>query len=350
MLFAAYGGCTSLREVVTGIRAFEGRLVSSGIKYFPARSTLSEANKKRSSEVFADIYFGLKRHWDNIYPDSRKESQLYIIDSTVISLFQEIFKGSGSSKSDGRRKGGVKVHMALPVNEACPCVVHIDEGASNDINFHKHLTLAPGSTIIMDMGYRNYVQYNSWTELNIRWVTRVRERTYYVIHKQRTVASRDFKAGIEQDLEVELGFPQKKTKKVQARIITYTDPQTQIQLQFLTNDFNSRPTVIADLYRKRWNVELLFKRLKQNMPLQYFLGDNKNAIQIQIWCVLIADLLLNVVRKQVKRPWAFSTVVSLVRLHLFNYLNLYSFLENPDHCRIRLPPNRQIQLNLNLSG
>lgn len=350
MLFAAYGGCTSLREVVTGMRAFEGRLLSSGVKYFPARSTLAEANEKRSSEVFADIYFALKQHWNNIYPDSRKESQLYVIDSTVISLFQEIFRGSGSSKADGRRKGGVKVHMALPVNEACPCVVHIDEGASNDINFHKHLTLAPGSTVIMDMGYRHYVQYNLWTELNIRWVTRLRERTYYTILKDRIVDSRDFKAGIQQDMEVELGFPQKKTQSVHARIITYTDPQTQIQLQFVTNDFKARPTVITDLYRKRWNIELLFKRLKQNMPLQYFLGDNKNAIQTQIWCALIADLLLNVVRRQVKRAWAFSTIVSLVRLHLFNYLNLYSFLENPERCRIHAPNTNHIQLNLNLSG
>ena len=88
------------------------------------------------------------------------------------------------------------------------------------------------------------------------------------------------------------------------------------------------------MYKKRWSIELLFKRLKQNMPLQYFLGDNQNAIRIQIWTALIADLLLQVVLKQIKRKWAFSNIVSLIRLHLFNYLNLFTFLENPEksHC------------------
>ena len=142
----------------------------------------------------------------------------------------------------------------------------------------------------------------------------------------------------------------KKTEQVKARIIAYIDPISQKHLEFLTNDFRSEPYTITQLYAKRWNIELLFKRLKQNMPLQYFLGDNKNAIQIQIWCALIADLLLNVIRRQVKRKWAFSSIVSLVRLHLFNYLNLYSFLENPDRAVIKCNPQTSNQLRFNLSG
>jgi len=142
MLFACFGNCNSLREVVTGMRALEGRLSSSGIKHLPTRSTFSEANQRRDCQVFEDIYLTLKRHWDNVFPDSRKSLENYfIIDSTVITLFQEIFKGSGSSFSDGRRKGGLKVHMAVPINQQSPCVVHIGEGADNDLVFHKYLTL-----------------------------------------------------------------------------------------------------------------------------------------------------------------------------------------------------------------
>jgi hypothetical protein len=350
MLFSCFGNCSSLREVVTGMRALEGRLSSSGIKHLPARSTFSEANERRNSQVFEDIYLALKGHWDRVLPDSRKSLENYfIIDSTVITLFQEIFKGSGSSYSDGRRKGGLKVHMAVPIYQQSPCVVHIGEGADNDMIFHRYLTLPSESTVIMDRSYRNYSQFNLWTQLKIRWVTRMHESAHYDIQTHRQINSHQRKHGVKQDSEITLGFPQKKTEQVVARLIDYLDPSTKKHLRFLTNDFNSQPFTIAQLYAKRWSIELLFKRLKQNMPLQYFLGDNKNAVQIQIWCALIADLLINVLRKQVKKKWAFSNIVSLIRLHLFNYLDLISFLENPETSTInKMKPD--IQLKFNLSG
>jgi IS4 transposase len=267
----------------------------------------------------------------------------------VITLFQEIFKGSGTSYSDGRRKGGLKVHMAVPIYQHSPCVVHISEGADNDMIFHKYLTLPSESTVIMDRGYRNYSQFNLWTQQKIRWITRINESAHYEITTNREINEHQRKSGVKQDLEIILGYPQKKTELVVARLIDYIDPVTKKHLRFLTNDMKSKPFTIAQLYAKRWNIELLFKRLKQNMPLHFFLGDNKNAIQIQIWCALIADLLINVIRRQVKRKWAFSNIVSLIRLHLFNYLDLISFLENPEMTAIN-KMNPDIQLKINLSG
>jgi hypothetical protein len=349
MLFSCYGHCHSLREVVTGMRALEGRLQNCGINYFPARSTFSEANAKRDSKVFEDIYFALKKYWDNVLPDSRtKNDLLYIIDSTTIKLFQEIFKGSGCSKADGRRKGGLKVHMAVHSEQALPSIVHISQAACNDVIFTKYMNLPTGSTIIMDRGYRNYRQYNDWTDQNIRWITRTHPNTYSELLESSNVSVNQQDQGVQKDERVKLGFPTKRISKVNCRLITYQAPNGK-QFQFITNDFVSEPIVIAQLYKKRWSIELLFKRLKQNMPLQYFLGDNQNAIRIQIWCALIADLLLQVVRKQVKRRWAFSNIVSIVRLHLFNYLDLYSFLENPERGNIQVITKQQ-QLNLKLSG
>ena len=155
-------------------------------------------------------------------------------------------------------------------------------------------------------------------------------------------------AGVKKDIKVRLGANRKEIPKVYCRLIAYTAPNKKY-FEFITNDFESDPLVIAELYRKRWRIEILFKRLKQNMPLKYFLGDNQNAIQIQVWCALIADLLLQMVKSQVKRTWSFSNIVSLVRLHLFNYLNLYSFLENPENCTIQTQPN-QNQMRIPLSG
>jgi len=351
MLFTCYGNCTSLREVVTGMAALEGRLFSTGVRKLPTRSTFSDANAKRSSVVFEAIYLKLRGHFQKLFPDSSNSDEgLYIIDSTVITLFQEIFKGSGSSFADGRRKGGLKVHMAVPLNEQTPVVMHVGDGADNDLTFHRYLTLPAGSTAIFDRGYRSYPQFNLWTHMEIRWITRLREQSHYTITERKVVDKKQKKAGVKKDVIVQLGFPQKKTEQVQARIIFYKDPITKKFLKFLTNDLKSKANKIAELYAKRWNIELLFKRLKQNMPLQYFLGDNQNAIRIQIYCALIADLLLNVIRKQVKRSWAFSTIVSLVRLHLFNYLNLFTFLENPEKCKIYSHPSDVSQLKLQLSG
>ena len=349
MLFACFGHCKSLREVVSGMRALEGRLQSCDIRYFPTRSTFSEANGRRTSEVFERIYLSLKKHWDGFLPDSRSKEQLYLMDSTTIKLFQEIFKGSGLSKSDGRRKGGLKVHMAVQSDQSTPSVVRITDGASNDMLFTKYVSLPSGSTIIMDRGYRDYRQYNSWTQNGVRWITRMRPHTYIKKLQSHLLSTEEKQKGVRRDETLQMGFPQKRITKVIARCITYIDPVSKKKFQFITNDFQSAPSLIAQLYKKRWGIELLFKRLKQNMPLQYFLGDNQNAIKIQIWCALIADLLLQVIQRQIKRKWAFSNVVSLIRLHLFNYLNIYSFLENPEAATIfSRPPD--IQLKFTLSG
>jgi hypothetical protein len=330
------------------MRALEGRLQSTGISYFPTRSTFSEANANRNSEVFEHIYFKLKAYWDHLFPDSPiKAEKLYILDSTTIKLFQEIFKGSGCSKSNGRRKGGLKVHMAVQSQQSIPSIIHISQAACNDVTFVKYVNLPSGSTVIMDRGYRNYKQYNLWSDQHIRWITRMHPHTYFKIKKTFKVPSGCKQKGIQKDECLQLGFPQKRISKVTCRRITLLDKKSNKKFEFITNDFSSEPFHIAQLYKKRWSIELLFKRLKQNMPLQYFLGDNQNAIRIQIWCALIADLLLQLLRKQVKRKWAFSNIVSIVRLHLFNYLNLISFLENPEGSIIQThKPTHQLKLNL----
>jgi len=349
MLFCCYGHCHSLREVVSGMRALEGRLYSSGIRNFPTRSTFSEANGRRDAKVFEDIYAGLKQHWDRFFPDSQaRKNKIYLIDSTTIQLFKEIFKGAGKSKLSGRRKGGLKVHMAVHSEEAMPSLVHITKGASNDKVFLKHLNFQPGSTVVMDRGYRDYGQYNRWTTGEVRWITRMHPNSAFKNLKKFIVGPKQKAAGVMKDIKVRLGADRKEIPKVYCRLIAYTAPNKKY-FEFITNDFESDPLVIAELYRKRWRIEILFKRLKQNMPLKYFLGDNQNAIQIQVWCALIADLLLQMVKSQVKRTWSFSNIVSLVRLHLFNYLNLYSFLENPENCTIQTHSN-QYQMRIQLSG
>ena len=350
MLFTCYGHCHSLREVVSGMRAYEGRLQGCGIRFFPTRSTFSEANAKRDSAVFEAIFNSLKTYWDSHYPDSRsKKKSIYVIDSTTIKLFQAIFKGTGLNNENGKRKGGLKVHMAVRQTQCIPSIVHLTPAASQDVTFAKHLEISAGSTLIMDRGYRNYAQYQKWTNENVRWITRLHSQNYYKVLNTLNIPDRQKKVGITHDQLILLGTDPSKRPNIQCRIVKLTSTKSGRTWEFITNDFKSSALYIAQLYKKRWSIELLFKRLKQNMPLQYFLGDNQNAIKIQVWCALIADLLLQIVKRQVRRQWSFSNLVSIVRLHLFNYLNLFSFLENPEKSIITTT-KEDLQLRLKLSG
>lgn len=350
MIFSCCANCESIREIVSGMRAMGGKLNNCNLSWIPAKSTLSDANAKRNAEVFEDIYFGLKDYFDRIFPDSRaNKDSVYIIDSTTIKLFQEIFKGAGMSKADGRRKGGLKVHMAVQESNPTASIIHLSPAANNDNIFIKHLNFPEGSTVIMDMGYRNFRQFNQWTEENITWVTRLHPYTSFTVKCRNKVNRKQKKSGVISDVIIRMGAHESKAEKVVCRRIRFRSPETNREFHFITNDLITKASDIAATYKKRWSIELLFKRLKQNMPLKYFLGDNQNAIKIQIWCALITDLLFQVVKRQVKRSWAFSNMVKLIRLHLFNYLNLTSFLENPEMSLVKTSAS-EYQLALKLSG
>jgi len=334
MLYAVLNGCMSLREVSTGLLAWEHRIDHLGIRFHPRRSTISDANKRRPEAVFEKIYATLLKKYQSLLPDSAKgktNEKLYIFDSTVISLFQEIMKGSGSSKADGRRKGGIKVHTLLRSDLDVPTMIRYSSGAANDAQFLKLVNLPIGSVLVFDKGYRDYKAYNKFTEQKITWVTRHRSHSVYALVERRPISDLQKQQGVRFDHEIILGHDhQKDATKVRARMIKYRDPVSGKIFEFLTNNFRLSPVRIAQYYQRRWQIETFFKRIKQNYSLQYFLGDNENAIKIQIWCALIADLLLKVIKRQANCSLSFSNLNSLIRLHLMTYMNLPDFLRAPE--------------------
>jgi hypothetical protein len=339
MLYSIFNNCNSLREVTTGMLVWDTRLAHVGMRHFPRRSTISDAGRRRSAEVFEDIYYELYGRYQVFLSDSSKKkeaSNLYIFDSTTISLFQEILRASGLSKADGRRKGGIKVHTLIRSDQDVPCMVRMSESAANDVKFLKDINLPKGSVIVFDKGYKDYKTYNRFSDESITWVTRLRNRTSYSVVADRPVKETHQKEGVIRDQEIILGHNHnKKSVKVRARLITYVDKQSGKEFEFLTNNFRMSPLTIAGIYQKRWQIEVLFKRLKQNYPLKYFLGDNENAIKIQIWCTLIADLLLKIVKTRHQTKWSFSNLASLVRIHLMTYINLSEFLKSPEKSLLR---------------
>jgi Transposase DDE domain/Domain of unknown function (DUF4372) len=333
MLYSIFNHCHSLREVTTGLLAWDRRIEHLGIDSHPRRSTLADANLKRSPEVFEKIYFKLLQRYQHLLPDSRKRSRknnLYIFDSTTIGLFQEILKGAGQSKADGRRKGGIKVHTLLHAAQDIPTMIRYSAAADSDTQFLKEVHLPAGSVIVFDKGYRDYKTYNRFIDQKITWVTRHRDSSVYQVIQRNNCIEYHKKQGVIKDRLIVLGHNGKKAIKVQARMIDFKDPVTKKRFQFITNNLTLSPLSIANYYRQRWQIETFFKRIKQNYPLQYFLGDSENAITIQIWCALIADLLLKIIKKGTRTKMAFSNLIGLIRLHLMTYMDLNSFIRAPE--------------------
>jgi hypothetical protein len=355
MLYSVFHGCSSLREVITGMQAMSSRLVHLGVLSCPRRSTLADANEGRTADLFADLYHKIYQRYYGSLPDSLKGKKildrLFVIDSTIISLFSTVMHSTGSYGLNGKKKGGAKAHLVLKAKENVPCFIRLTHGKQGDSSFLPLVKVPERSIVVMDKGYRNYQQLISWNEQNITWVSRLNARSVYKVVKLNDVNSHQHSRGVRQDAIIELGNP--KTASInpvqKARLITFDDAMSGKQFYFITNNFEFSAYTIAGIYKRRWQIELLFKRIKQNFQLHCFLGDNENAIKTQLWCTFIADLLLKIVNDQVasKRKWSMSNLASLIRLHLGTYIALYDFLCNPEKALIGYKhPNNNMQLSI----
>ena len=354
MLFASLANCNGLRELESGLAGFHTRLLHLGISWHPRRSTLSDANIRRSSEVFESIFKSVYKHVQPFLPDSFPKNQkwmekLFLVDSTTITLFKEILKACGCTPANGKRKGGVKIHVGMHLSESTPSLVRITSAATSDKNFMiKFKNTEPETILVFDKAYVNYKLYNHWTKSNVIFVTRLHSSSIVNVVHEKIVSPDQQAKGVYREQIVELGHSTQK-EKVLCRLIYFYDKQNNRVLKFITNDMEMASSLIAEIYKQRWQIELLFKRLKQNLQLSNFLGDNENAIRIQIWTNLIADLLLTLVRKGMKKRRAYSNVAALIRIHIMNYVKIIDLLTNPGDITIFASNKPQSQLALNLS-
>lgn len=348
MLFCAFAKCTSLREVSGAMLGLSGKTKHFRLDHIPYRSTLSDANKRRDAEVFREIYMSLLRQYKHLISDSRIKDvinkQIEIFDSTTISLFQDIMKCVGRKPKDGKRKGGIKVHTIINVDEVVPKMIWITNASTNDHVLLKKLRFDSNTIYVFDKGYNDYKAFKMLDENKTCFVTRIRDNAVYQILENHEIES-NIHSGVLEDTIIELSVKDEEKSKLKLRKVRFYDRALKREFEFISNLFDMRPDLIAAIYKIRWQIELLFKQLKKNFPLKYFLGDNENAIKIQVYCVLIANLLMAVVQKQLKRKWSFSNLVSFCKIHLFNYINLMKFLENPDKDWVKIKQNLE-QLTL----
>ena len=337
MLYAVILRFDSLREIETAMTAEVRKLHHVGIESVPRRSTLSDANARRSEKFFEEVYRDLyEANKSALISDSRQDGvanwikQLRIIDSTTISLFSNaIFKGVGRHPKTGRKKGGIKVHAVIQANEGVPCDVQFTSAATND-----SFMLAPSyyehdDIVAMDRAYINYAKFEQMTDMGIVYVTKMKKNLNYEILADCMEQNEEGKMAYREQVVV---FRKGEINHI-ARIITYVDIKKGKQpklVSLLTNDFDMTLETIAAIYRRRWQIEALFKQIKQNFPLRYFYGESANAIKIQIWVTLIANLLLSLLRCRLKRRWSFSGLATTIRLVLMYYLNMEKFFNQPD--------------------
>lgn len=362
MLFGILSRCDSMTEICEGLRALSGKLNHLGFDKAPAKSTACDGLRNRSSLFFEDLYFSLVKKYQSFLSDSRTYGltfkEVLLIDSTTIRLFSDILKGVGRNPiGDGKKKGGLKVHMLIDAVQSVGRFIKITAAKVHDKNFLKSLELISYSMIVFDRAYNYYQQFALWTEKQVYFVTRMKKNAVFtVIEVKRTHYRKKGQAKVLSDEIIELEYnPEdengkkntKETRKLKLRRVRYQDDKNRYY-EFLTNNFEIEAEEVAFLYKKRWGIELLFKKMKQNFQLHYFYGENVNAIYTQVWCTLIAQLLLTVIQKISQAKKAFSVVASLVRIHLISMLDVYELLRSTRRAyKKRDEPPQTLQLCLN---
>lgn len=341
MLYAVIRRFDSLREVTVSMLPEAHKLAHLGISMMPRRSTLSDANARRKECIFEAVYRDLYATYkDVLSSDSRRGlvpkwlNRLQIIDSTTISLFSNlIFKGVGRHPKTGKKKGGIKVHANIHANEGVPSDIRFTSAATNDSFMLKPANYVCGDIVTMDRAYIDYAKFEQLTQNGVIYVTKMKKNLAYETLEDTMYMHPE---GLMQYRVQHVVFKKRlkggETIEHHARIITYVDiKKNRAKLvSLLTNDMEMAVEDIVNIYRKRWEIELIFKQLKQNFPLRYFYGECANAIKIQIWVTLIANLLLMVVQRRIKRHWSFSNLATIFSIMLMYYVNCYTFLEEPE--------------------
>lgn len=335
LLYGVFSYCNGLRELCEGLLACEGKLSHLGLDKAPARSTISDANNKRSYQVFETIYYGLLNQYHSFISDSRLKGlsirNLKIIDSSTIQLFSEILRGVGRNRLDGaRKKGGFKVHAMMDAFSGVTEFVRLTEAREHDQKFLYYLKLAPNSWIVFDKAYTTYNQFAKWTNQKVWFVTRERGNADFHVTKVIVDKTRKRNAkGVLKEQFVTVGVKQNGivVERLKLRRVTFRTEEGKVYV-FLTNNFNLPGSQIATIYKNRWMIELLFKQIKQNFPLRYFWGESPNAIKMQVYCVLIAQLLMVVIRRKAATKKSFANMITVIRLHLMSYVELLEFVKD----------------------
>ena len=342
MIFCQLAMAKSLREICDGLRSCAGKVGHLGMFRLPTKSNLSYVNSHRSHEFFEALFYQLLTKMQvERFPRKKKfrfKNKLYSYDATTIDLCLSMFDWAHYRKT----KGAVKLHLLLDHDGYLPTFANITDGKTHEVNIARELKLAPGSIIALDRGYNDYSLFNDWTEGGVWFVTRMKTNaTYDVVETHQIPAIKNI---ISDETIQFTGYVAKKECPVSLRKVVVWDDLNNKEIILLTNNMKLAASTISAIYKDRWEIELFFKVIKQNLRIKTFIGTSANAVKIQIWTALIAILLLKYLKFKSKLRWAVSNLVALIRLNLFVYTDLLSWLDNPFN--LAREPAETIQLTL----
>ena len=333
MLFCHLAVADSLREICNGLAGFYGKLSHVGVRRVPSKSNLSYANAHRPAELFEGVFWMLLDRFREQGRLGRRtkafrfKNKLLSLDSTTISLCLNLF----SWASFRRAKGGAKLHVLLDHDDYMPSFLRISEAKVHDARMLKRLRLNPGSIVTMDMAYNDYRQFGQWTRDGVYFVTRLKSNAKYSVIERRTPPqhSNVLSDEIIRLTGVHAKVSAQKKCPYDLRRVTVWNEERQHALVLLSNHLDFGATTIGAIYQERWQIEIFFKTLKQNLKIKSFVGTSENALRIQIWTALIALLLLKWLHHLSKQNWSLKTLATMLRFNLFTYRSLRAWLDDP---------------------
>jgi hypothetical protein len=326
MMFCQLGRAHSLREICHGLSSCEGKLSHLGIAEAPHRSSLAYANEHRPWELYQKLFFQLLERCHKDAPFKKKfrfKNKLVSLDSTVIDLCVSVFDWAKFR----RTKGAIKLHLLLDHDGYLPCFGIITEGKVHDVKVAWSLSFEPGTVVVDDRGYNDYRLFSKWTEEQVYFVTRMKDNALYTVVEQRVVPHN--RSVLKDQIIVLSGSTAWGKCPYPLRRVEVWNEEKQQSLVFLTNQFDFGASTVAAIYKERWQIELFFKALKQNLKIKTFVGTSANAVKIQVWTALIAILILRYLQLKSKFSWSLSNLVALLRMNLFTYRDLWSWLNHP---------------------
>lgn len=345
MLFCQLGQARSLREITDGLLSCEGKLKHLGLMgRSPCRSTLSYANAHRPWSLYQRLFYDLLAQCQAICPKKkfRFKNRLLTLDSTLVELCASIFDWAHFT----RTKGAVKIHCLLDHDGCLPVFAHIDEGNSDERAVARSLDLPKGSVIVIDRGYCDYQLFSQWTQKGVFFVSRLRSSASYVRVKSLPVP----KGGpLLWDHLVQFSPHRGGPALPVWRRISFWCQDKNEEIEILTNQLSWAASTIMAVYKARWQIELFFKSLKQQLKIKTFVGTSANAVQIQIWTALISILIIRYLQFRSQFRWAVSNLVALLRLNLFTYRDLWKWINRPFDTPPERPPEQQLVLDSILS-
>jgi hypothetical protein len=329
MLFCQFGHLNSVRDIPRGLCSIAGNASHLGITKVPSKSSISYINQHRNWELFRDYYYSVLDHFQQQYAFGRKglprlKRKVFLIDASVIPLCLSLFDWAQFRK----KKGAIKLHVVLDYDGCLPVFAAITEGKTHEVNVARELNFPKGSVVVFDRGYSDYSWMQELDSKGVFFVTRTKSNAAYILEKvyfdKPDVDSVRFDA----DISFWTASSKKKYPGT-VRLVRYWDKEQQRELEFITNNSVWKAQTVADVYKQRWNIEVFFKQIKQNLKIKSFIGTSVNAVMIQVWTAMLSMLLLMVMKSRAKFDWNLTNMVVFLRLHLFVKVDLRGWLDDP---------------------